>query len=429
MEDKTQEKLQLQDEISLVDILRLFIRKIGILIIVAVLAIIAGASYGFIKTRDVNYFGTTIAFYVNPQKDENSDQESEYSIYGSYGENVMDNMVKLLSSELFAERLMLESNGLPSQKMVDKIRADVNKFKTDENTMEEAVAKANDTADTLLEKMEQAKVELENIKNAKDSLTKASSDLSQKRKNMSAKETEVKNAWVALGNTGTPSYIASPTKPEQQAYNALWMEYQETIIQYSNASEDQTAAKDALRLANQSKNEVFNDMLAYWREAYSTYYASELSSYRWAASYSYKSPSDGSDSNFARSFFYVYISVINNENFANTVRNRIINCVPAFIEEIMPVPGGYFATNCQRITYTDYIENTNAGYARNTAIKYAILLAAISVIVACVIIVIIDRSDKRLRAVEQITEKFNLPVLGVIPNIHIEKEKNTEDNE
>ena len=429
MEDKTQEKLQLQDEISLVDILRLFIRKIGILIIVAVLAIIAGASYGFIKTRDVNYFGTTIAFYVNPQKDENSDQESEYSIYGSYGENVMDNMVKLLSSELFAERLMLESNGLPSQKMVDKIRADVNKFKTDENTMEEAVAKANDTADTLLEKMEQAKVELENIKDAKDSLTKASSDLSQKRKNMSAKETEVKNAWVALGNTGTPSYIASPTKPEQQAYNALWMEYQETIIQYSNASEDQTAAKDALRLANQSKNEVFNDMLAYWREAYSTYYASELSSYRWAASYSYKSPSDGSDSNFARSFFYVYISVINNENFANTVRNRIINCVPAFIEEIMPVPGGYFATNCQRITYTDYIENTNAGYARNTAIKYAILLAAISVIVACVIIVIIDRSDKRLRAVEQITEKFNLPVLGVIPNIHIEKDKNTEDNE
>ena len=429
MEDKTQEKLQLQDEISLVDILRLFIRKIGILIIVAVLAIIAGASYGFIKTRDVNYFGTTIAFYVNPQKDENSDQESEYSIYGSYGENVMDNMVKLLSSELFAERLMLESNGLPSQKMVDKIRADVNKFKTDENTMEEAVAKANDTADTLLEKMEQAKVELENIKDAKDSLTKASSDLSQKRKNMSAKETEVKNAWVALGNTGTPSYIASPTKPEQQAYNALWMEYQETIIQYSNASEDQTAAKDALRLANQSKNEVFNDMLAYWREAYSTYYASELSSYRWAASYSYKSPSDGSDSNFARSFFYVYISVINNENFANTVRNRIINCVPAFIEEIMPVPGGYFATNCQRITYTDYIVNTNAGYARNTAIKYAILLAAISVIVACVIIVIIDRSDKRLRAVEQITEKFNLPVLGVIPNIHIEKEKNTEDNE
>ena len=429
MEDKTQEKLQLQDEISLVDILRLFIRKIGILIIVAVLAIIAGASYGFIKTRDVNYFGTTIAFYVNPQKDENSDQESEYSIYGSYGENVMDNMVKLLSSELFAERLMLESNGLPSQKMVDKIRADVNKFKTDENTMEEAVAKANDTADTLLEKMEQAKVELENIKDAKDSLTKASSDLSQKRKNMSAKETEVKNAWVALGNTGTPSYIASPTKPEQQAYNALWMEYQETIIQYSNASEDQTAAKDALRLANQSKNEVFNDMLAYWREAYSTYYASELSSYRWAASYSYKSPSDGSDSNFARSFFYVYISVINNENFANTVRNRIINCVPAFIEEIMPVPGGYFATNCQRITYTDYIVNTNAGYARNTAIKYAILLAAISVIVACVIIVIIDRSDKRLRAVEQITEKFNLPVLGVIPNIHIEKDKNTEDNE
>ena len=413
MEDKTQEKLQMQDEISLVDILRLFIRKLKIIIIVALVAIIAGASYGYVKTRDVNYFGTTVAFYVNPQKDENSDQESEYSIYGSYGENVMDNMVKLLSSELFAERLMLERNGLPSQSMVDKVRA----------------SKGDETANTLVEKMEKAEGELAKITSAEENLKIASSNLSQKRKDMSAKETEVKNTWIELGRTGTPSAITSPSTPEEHAYNALWTDYQNTIIAYNLASEAQTSAKDVLRLAMQEKNTVFDDMLNYWRSAYSAYYAGELSSYRWAASYSYKSPSDGSDSNFARSFFYVHISIVNNEDFANKVRAKIIDYVPDFIEEIMPVPGGYFATKCQRMTRTDYIANTNAGYAKNTAIKYAILLAVVAVVIACVIIVIVDRSDKRLRSVEQITEKFNLPVLGVIPNIHIVKDKNTEDNE
>ena len=413
MEDKTQEKLQLQDEISLVDILRLFIRKIGVLIIVAVIAIIAGASYGFIKTRDVNYFGTTIAFYVNPQKDENSDQESEYSIYGSYGENVMDNMVKLLSSELFAETLMLDKEGLPDANMLNKVRT----------------SKGDAVADALAVKVETARNALHAIDSKEAELDAVTDTLNEKKDDMYALQADVNNAWADLGKTGTPSRIAIADTPEKTTYNSIWDSYQLAIDAYETAVEQQSIARENLLQAKKTQKAEFETALSQWRTDYSDYYAGELARFRYAASYSYKSPSDGSDSNFARSFFYIYISVTNDEAFANNVRSRIVEYVPLFIENIMPVPGGYLSTNCQRITRNDYIVNTNAGYARNTAIKYAILLAAISVIVACVIIVIIDRSDKRLRAVEQITEKFNLPVLGVIPNIHIEKEKNTEDNE
>ena len=413
MEDKTQEKLQLQDEISLVDILRLFIRKIGVLIIVAVIAIIAGASYGFIKTRDVNYFGTTIAFYVNPQKDENSDQESEYSIYGSYGENVMDNMVKLLSSELFAETLMLDKEGLPDANMLNKVRT----------------SKGDAVADALAVKVETARNALHAIDSKEAELDAVTDTLNEKKDEMYALQADVNNAWADLGKTGTPSRIAIADTPEKTTYNSIWDSYQLAIDAYETAVEQQSIARENLLQAKKTQKAEFETALSQWRTDYSDYYAGELARFRYAASYSYKSPSDGSDSNFARSFFYIYISVTNDEAFANNVRSRIVEYVPLFIENIMPVPGGYLSTNCQRITRNDYIVNTNAGYARNTAIKYAILLAAISVIVACVIIVIIDRSDKRLRAVEQITEKFNLPVLGVIPNIHIEKEKNTEDNE
>lgn len=413
MEDKTQEKLQLQDEISLVDILRLFIRKMAVLVIVAILAIIAGASYGYIKTRDVNYFGTTIAFYVNPQKDENSDQESEYSIYGSYGENVMDNMVKLLSSELFAETLMLDKEGLPDANMIEKVRT----------------SKGDEVANALAAKVETARNALHAIDSKEAELDAATDTLSEKKDAMYALQSDVNNAWADLGKFGTPSRIASPSNDKERTYNGIWDAYQLAIGAYDTAVEQQSIARENLLQAKKTQKSEFEDTLAQWRKDYSAYYAGELARYRYAASYSYKSPSDGSASNFARSFFYIYISVTNDETFANNVRSRIVEYVPMFIENIMPVPGGYLSTNCQRITRNDYIVNTNAGYARNTAIRYAILLAAVSVVIACVIIVIIDRSDKRLRAVEQITEKFNLPVLGVIPNIHIEKDKNTEDNE
>lgn len=433
MEERTQEKLQTQDEISLVEIVKLFIRKLKILVIVFLVAIIAGASYGFMKTRDVNYYGTTIAFYVNPQKDANSDQESEYSIYGSYGENVMDNMVKLLSSELFAETLMLDEDGLPDAKMIQKIRNDKEKFKKQnaELTDDEAAALAAAAADSLAAKITAARATLADIETAKTALETANDALAEAKDAMYKAQTEVNNAWANLGKTGTPSKITSPTTPEENTYNTLWTDkYQPAIAAYDNALEVQTSAREELIDKKNVQKEVFDETLEQWREAYSSFYAGELAGFRWAASYSYKSPSDGSDSNYARSFFYIKISVVNNEAFANNVRSRIIKYVPEFIEEIMPVPGGYLGTSCQRITRNDNIQNTNAGYAKNTAIKYAILLAAVSLVVACVIIVIVDRSDKRLRSVEQITEKFNIPVLGVIPNIYIVKENmDKEDKE
>ena len=50
-------------------------------------------------------------------------------------------------------------------------------------------------------------------------------------------------------------------------------------------------------------------------------------------------------------------------------------------------------------------------------IKYAALLGLASLVVACVVVVIVDRSDKRLRDYDLVAKKFNIPVLGVIPAI------------
>ena len=93
------------------------------------------------------------------------------------------------------------------------------------------------------------------------------------------------------------------------------------------------------------------------------------------------------------------------------------NVLPVYVEANMAVPDGYSGTNCQRITRDDGIHQTDPGYTRNQAIKYALLAAAVALVVACVVIIIVDRSDKRLRDYEIITKKFDLPVLGVVPTI------------
>jgi capsular polysaccharide biosynthesis protein len=52
-----------------------------------------------------------------------------------------------------------------------------------------------------------------------------------------------------------------------------------------------------------------------------------------------------------------------------------------------------------------------------TAIKYGLLLGAAVFVLTCVALIVIDRSNKRIRDYELTFEKFGVPVLGVVPTI------------
>ena len=103
-----------------------------------------------------------------------------------------------------------------------------------------------------------------------------------------------------------------------------------------------------------------------------------------------------------------------NKNIA-ILREKLKDAVPAYIIERMPVPSGYNNTSCIRISRMDEVRRTNEGLVSSTAMKYALILGAAALLISCIVIIIIDRSDKRLRSIEQITDVFNVPVLGVIP--------------
>jgi hypothetical protein len=100
--------------------------------------------------------------------------------------------------------------------------------------------------------------------------------------------------------------------------------------------------------------------------------------------------------------------------------------MPIFVEENMAIPSGYSGTKCRRITRDDGIVNTNQGYTLSTAVKYGLLAGAAALVLACVAVIVLDRSDKRLRNYEQTMSAFNVPVLGVIPTI--EKDEEPKDD-
>ena len=172
-------------------------------------------------------------------------------------------------------------------------------------------------------------------------------------------------------------------------------------------------AKDEQKKADAAV-EIF---LEEWRK--SEKYITTSAKIKNSLSYSYLSETDDLEdaSKLTRSFIYVDINVLNDEEFAKDLLERIKVIIPAYVEEKMLLPDGYEETDCWRTTTRNEIQWLNKNLARNQAIKYALLLAVAAGVVAALIVIIIDVQDKRLRDHEVITKKFKVPVLGIVPTI------------
>lgn len=280
------EELHTSEEISLADIFKALISKLKILILVLLGAAVLGGAVGYITNANKKYYGTDLEFYVNPKETVSSDTTSTYGVYGAYGVNVMNTIIELLNSEMFAEDLM--------------------KGMTD-----------------------------------------------------------------------------APEVPEENGQ--ITKEYKTYLTKIINAVEFDFIKED----------EKVQDM-----------------------------------TNLARSFIYVKINVLGEENieFAQQLLVAVKMQVPKFVQENMIVPTGYSRTECKEITKLSEISRTNPNNALKSAITYALIVGAVALVVACVVVVILDRSDKRLRDYEGLFRKLNIPVLGIVPQIteKTEEEKGAE---
>ena len=89
------------------------------------------------------YYECTLTFRVAPERSKDDiDDGSQYGVYGVYGRLVMDNMVKLLESQSFAEILMEEMSNVPSKTILDTATGE-------EKLSEQYVAMLNQVLDAV----------------------------------------------------------------------------------------------------------------------------------------------------------------------------------------------------------------------------------------------------------------------------------------
>lgn len=387
-----EETLQNNNEegLSLIDIIRVLFSKIKLLILVVIIGGICGGLFGVWHTIDMKYYGTSIEFYVNPEKpadisSSNSTANavgSQYGVYGAYGRHVMDAMIKLLSSESFTEKLLLEEDGLPNPEIYPNL--DEIKYLNASN----AIKKANE-AWAKAESMDKPRAD------ALDYLN---------------------DCWVTAKLPGAFSE-ANYSKLLSSSDFTMPSYLEDAYLAYVEATDNRIEAIEKATAVQKESDAIIEILFEEWREH--PVYINNLSRFKKAVKYSYLGADEDIDdaNNLARSFIYVDISVLNNEEFAKDLLIRVKRCVPAYIEQNMIVPTDYEGTSCTRITRNDDIHRTNPNFRRNQSIKYAILAALAAGVVAAVLVIIMDSQDKRLRDYDVISRKLQVPVLGIIPTI------------
>ncbi len=407
-----QQEVQVEEGIDLIALFKLLLSKVKILILAVLIGGVLGGCFAVWRTVNVNHYGTRVEFYVNPEKEKDAldDENGEYGVHGAYGKPVMDGMIKLLSSESFAEKMILNGQDLPEKDVWVNEKAEA------------------EVALDLNTKIDVAQVKITALNAEKKELN----DWKELRIDKAKEETDAKKVLDELWLELFYDNVVTSANPNEQEYRKNvksavegtkeyttkvayenWDAIREEIKDLDEKIEDK---KELLVPIQQETDGVLEVALEAWRQT--AKYKAELAKYSGAMKFSYlKNESASSSSDEARSFVYVEISVLNDVEFAKELLNRVKSIVPTYIEQKMTVPDGYAGTNCERITRTDDIHLTNPGYTTKQAVKFGALAAIVALVIACAAIIMIDKTDKRLRDTAIITKQFNVPVLGHIPSI------------
>lgn len=423
--------VQKEEGISLMDIVRLLLSKIKLLILLVIIGGFIGGAFSVWQTKDVKYYGSQVRFYVNPENPTVSadgsglnTSGSEYGVYGAYGEHIMDNMVKLLNEEAFAEEMLLRSQNtddLPAGEDARVYNYLPMKNVWTSETESALAAELNTAIDAAVEPVKAIITAEEDMKTAQEEYLTA---IEAYTIAMDKLDTE----WGKAFGTGNSSF--NEVKYSQLSEEDL-AKYPDLVTAYGEASRKNSDMSMKLSVVNSSgialsnaqkdAQKPRNEVLDLWGQT--AKYQKSLSRFSSAVHFSFLlSSEDREDANkFARSFIYANISVFGEENqaFAKELLDIVKEVVPEYVEANMAIPSGYTGTNCQRISRRDAIRQTNSGYTRTQAIKSAFLMAVAVGVVACVAIIIVDRSDKRLRDCDVITREFHVPILGIVPTIEM----------
>ncbi|MBR2346538.1 MAG: hypothetical protein IKA68_02920 [Clostridia bacterium] len=362
------------DEFDLLDIIKILLSKAKLLICITLLsAIIGGALGGAITLLGIREYGTQVEFYITPNSPDS-------------------NVLHLLASERFAEKLLLDENGLPENRsgaeyeaaLAAKHEADAAaKALTEAKKLSKEAPRALAIAQKNYEEKQKAYEDVYNLLNIYKSATsdKIAEDPEHVQK-MKQYEADLETAKQAKKIAEEEYYAASQTDLE--------------------ATHKLEAAKEAAASARKKADDLAEDILEQWREEAKN--KKKISLINESLSYKYidvETADKATGETTNRQFLIVSISVERDEALAKRLLCNIRDRLPVFVEENIDTSNSDEETVCTLISTAAEIENLSKNSLIKEIVKFALISAFMALAVTCIVVVWVGMSKKSPAAKEE----------------------------
>ena len=371
-------------ELDLLDLLKILLAKIKLIVCVALIAAILGGAFGFAFTLIGNHdFGTQIEFYITP--------------------NAPDSQIlHLLSSERFAEKLMLDENGLPAGYSGAEYDAAL-AAKLESKAADAAYAEAKRAS-------KMAPRELAAIQKTYEEKQKAYDDVYNLLSVYQSASDEIAKQPDHIEKMKKYEAAVEEAKAEKVIAEKAYYVASQKALEVTNNLE---AAKEAETNARKVADDLAEEILKAWREQSQN--KKKISKINESLKYNYiaDASSKNADDAANRQFLIVSISVEKDEELANMLLDSLCDKLPAYVEENTSTDDSIEETECILISTAAEIEDLGKNSLVKEVIKYALIATIAALAVTCILVIWIGVKQDSARRKNEYAENgdINAPLV------------------
>lgn len=357
-------------ELDLLDLLKILFSKIKLIICFALIAAILGAVFGTAFTLIGKHdFGTEIEFYITP--------------------NAPDSQIlHLLSSERFAEQLLLNEDGLPDSASGPEYEAAV-AAKHDADEAYEALVLAKQESKSAPRELaavqktyEEKQKAYEDVYNLLSIYQSASDAIAKQPEHIEKMKNYEKAVEVA--------------KAEKEIAEKIYYEASQKALL---ANHNLESAKEDYAAAKKNASDLAEEILKEWRDK--DHNKEKISKINESLTYEYiedkSSTAKNSEQTSNRQFLIVSIEVEKDEELAKILLQNICYKLPSYVEENTDNAESDEETDCILISTAAEIENLGKNSLVKEIVKYALIFTIATVAITCIVVIWvgIKRGEKK----------------------------------
>jgi hypothetical protein len=372
-------------ELDLLDLLKILFSEIKLIIAIALIAAILGGTFGFAFTLIGNHdFGTEIEFYITPDAPDAQ-------------------ILHLLSSERFAEKLLLDANGLPEGSSGEEYEAAL-AAKLESRAADLALAEAKRASKS-------APRELAAIQKTYEEKQKAYEDVYDLLSVYQSASDEIAKQPEHIEKMKSYEIAVEKAKAEKEVAEKAYYAASQVALE---ATHNLEAAKEAAANARKVADDLAEEILKVWREQSQN--KKKISTINESLSYEYiedDSSSNNSDDSANRQFLIVSISVEKDEQLAKHLLENICEKLPAYVEENTDTADSIEETDCILISTAAEIEDIGKNSLVKEVIKYALISTIAALAITCILVIWIGVKKDSIRLKDEYAENgdINAPLV------------------